>query len=269
MSDIKSSVIVINKDFSYLPTQGTGHWTFDTTYIGWAVQLITYSIIWMIVLYLTYNAKFKNAYIYGYTSGIVLGMTVTSLFGSNIWHFTDEMTMQTYKTRTENVKWVHDGKKYTSGNDIIVLTKNTVLPKDDRYGYIIPTDTFLKYITDGSIEALPLFEYLDKYFQKMGGFGKQDHPIFYLDKYKDVIVSAFYSIILVTTLTIYIVDTKWWNFNTLSWMLMSIITSLISAGFWIHVSTQSGNIFTEYIMKRLFIVGFSFIVTTVSMWEYT
>ena len=249
-----------DKDLDYYPIVNE----LDLSIGEQIIWILYYPICWAIIIYFLYDKQYKLYYLIGFISGVIILGIDTYFFNTQSWHVINKYNQQVYSTKNEG--------EYVRNDEIIptkqaadykVLLKNTVLPRDNTYGYILTDDKLEKLKQEGKITTMNLAKMYNKYFDKKIGFGSQKDAEYYSLKNTRLSRVSFYIIVLSITLAVYISHTKYFNYHHLFWIFMTCLASIIASGFVFISNTMHHQNIILFVKERLLILAISLAITSV------
>ena len=228
------------------------------------IWIIFYPICWAIIIYLLYDKQYKLYYIIGFLSGIIILAIDSYLYNSPNWPIINKYNQQVYTTKDEEeYEKAFFATPTKEAADYKVLLKNTVLPRNNIYGYMLTDDKLEKLKQEGKVTTMDLAKMYNKYFDEKIGFDSQKDAEYYSLKNTRLSRVSFYIIVLCITLAVYISHTKYFNYHHLFWIFMTCLASVIASGFVFITNTMHRANYILFIKERLLILAISLAITSV------
>ena len=251
-----SVVSIIGSNNKYLPTFNLSTFTLRQQFM----MLIPFSIIWIFMVFITFRKEYAWTYIAGYILGLIL-IIVNILFQNSqtrVYVNKDDLQSYAFNVVSNNID---KDSLVNKGSDQIILDENEITV-DEENGYLVKYDKFKEHI-DKNNDIVSMDKFMDDSFRKDVGYGRQDDPIYHSEINQEASNTGFYLAILCITLAIYVNRNSWKGTGHLTWIVSSVIISLITMGlsFGKLDATQQSNIIL--IKRQLILLAASFTVTAI------
>ena len=232
-----SVVSIIGSNNKYLPTFNLSTFTLRQQFM----MLIPFSIIWIFMVFITFRKEYAWTYIAGYILGLIL-IIVNILFQNSqtrVYVNKDDLQSYAFNVVSNNID---KDSLVNKGSDQIILNENEITV-DEENGYLVKYDKFKEHI-DKNNDIVSMDKFMDDSFRKDVGYGRQDDPIYHSEINQEASNTGFYLAILCITLAIYVNRNSWKGTGHLTWIVSSVIISLITMGlsFGKLDATQQSNI---------------------------
>jgi len=266
---IQNSVVAaVTRDNTFLPLQDEHFFSLEAN-IGF---IVLYTIVWLLMVKITYEPSHVWKFIAGYLFGIVLLLIEVWTYNSLDWVYVNSQDLRAYSVRYPNVKNIEKGElAKTSPQSLInmevgdykIMLENNAIPASDQTVYLIPSDKFLQYQNEGLIVAEDLGTYTDGQFKHEYGYSNQEKPIFSSEIEVDLSNAAFYIVIICVTWALYTSHTKLATNERLAWLISAVGLGLLTGGLMYNSGTLRQRMSFLYILRRFLILTISFAVTAV------
>lgn len=266
---IQNSVVTaVTRDNRFLPLQDEHFFSLEVN-IGF---IALYTIVWLLMVKLTYEPSHIWKFVTGYLFGIVLLLIEVWTFNSLDWVYVNNQDLRAYSVRYPNVKNIEKGELASANpqslinmevGDYKVLLENNVIPASNDTLYLIPSDKFLQYQNEGSVVAENLGTYTDGQFKHEYGYSNQEKPIFSSEIEVGLSNAAFYIVIICVTWALYTSHTKLATNERLAWLISAVGLGLLNGGLMYNSGTLRQRMSFLSILRRFLILTISFSVTAV------
>ena len=256
ITENNSVISIIGSNNEYLPIFNLSTFTLRQQFM----MLIPFSIIWIFMVFITFRKEYRWTYLIGFGSGLIL-MIVNILFqNSQTRVYVDKDDLQSYAFNVVPSK-INKDSLVNKGSEQVILNENTITV-DEENGYLVKYNEFKKKL-DKNNNIVNMGKFMDDSFRKDVGYGRQDDPIYHSEISEEASNTSFYLAILCITLAIYVNRNSWKGAGHLTWIVSSVIVSLITMGFSFGKldSTQQSNII--FIKRQLILVAASFTITAI------
>ena len=220
---LNSSVWLLDKDIKYLPIiSQVFHGNSDIFHTS-----LKYTTIWLSFILIIFLVPFlknkKNilkekwyAFLFGYVIGIIIIVIQTILPRMNNYlaiikdpqaelKLMNIPIVDEYKSSNSNLK---EYIKTTNMGDYKILLENNILPKSDKYGYLITAKTYLEYEKENKLKGINLDKYLNDSCADCKGYNPDTHEqaVTFNDRLEIINSLSFYLGTLILTFGLYISD---------------------------------------------------------------
>ena len=256
ITENNSVVSIIASNNEYLPILNLSTFTLRQQFM----ILIPFSIIWIFLVMITFKKEYRWTYLIGYVFGLILMITNILFQNSQTRVYVDKDDLQSYAFNVVPSQ-INKGSVVNKGSDYVVLNENT-LAVDGQNGYLIKYHDFKEKLNKNN-DIVSMSKFMDDNFRKDVGYGRQDDPIYHSEISEEESNTGFYLAILCITLAIYVNRNSWKGAGHLTWIVSSVIVSLITMGFSFGKldATQQSNLI--FIKRQLILLAASFTITAI------
>jgi len=266
---INNSVIAaVTRENSFLPLQDEHFFSLEAN----LAFIVLYTIVWLLMVKLTYEPSHIWKFVAGYLFGIVLLLIEVWTYNALDWVYVNNQDLRAYSVRFPNVKNISKGELATINpkslinmevGDYKVLLENSAIPASNDKLYLIPSDKFLQFQNEGSVVAEDLGTYSDGQFKHEYGYSNQEKPIFSSEIEVSLSNAAFYIVIICVTWALYTSHTKLATNERLAWLISAVGLGLLTGGLMYNSGTLRQRMSFLYILRRFLILTISFSITAV------
>lgn len=266
---IQNSVVAaITRENSFLPLQDEHFFSLEAN----LVFIVLYTIMWLLMVKITYQPSHLLKFIAGYLFGIILLLIEIWTYNSLDWVYVNNQDMRAYSVRYPNIINIRKGALSKTDpqslinmevGDYKVLLENKAIPASNDALYLIPAEKFLQYQNEGLITAEDLGVYTDGQFKHEYGYANQSKPIFSSVIEVDLSNAAFYIVIICVTWALYTSHTKLATSERLAWLISAVGLGLLTGGLMYNSGTLRQRMSFLYTLRRILILTISFAVTAV------
>ncbi len=216
-----------------------------------AMSFIVYIIVWIYVLYgvNVYYRGHKISMVIGFIVGLLLLMLYDYLSNSVVSLAIDQNTKEYVSFNPDN--------QYISLDDKFFNLKKT-------NGVMLKKDVYDKLVKEKKINTVTLQEFRDDQYVKTLGSINQENPLWGVDYGNILLISGSYMFITIITSCIFASHHNKKLLNAqLPFAVASGIFSVAILAIWMVAANYSYQNLQLKLKSKLFIIGFSFAITTV------
>ena len=214
------------------------------------IWIIIYIIIWGALIGITYNKRFLNAYILGFSIG--LSILLLEYFYKNL------SQLLVINNKDENAYELllnksNETMKDIDNSDWLIYPTTKFLPASTQKGYFLETDYLNDLQLNNNMNVIPINSMYNGLFQETVNIGSQSLVRFF-SQYNSLLgQNCFYIIILILAWSMYLIKTRWFKLQDIYWVLLAISVALIS-GVIMNNATTIYNANYLYEIKKKFLV---------------